>query len=287
MKDTVRQLGLATVCEEARCPNIGECWGGKKGQSTATIMLMGDTCTRACRFCAVKTSRTPPPLDTKEPKNVADAVIKWGLDYVVFTVVARDDLHDHGASHIAETVRHIKAADPAPLVEVLTSDFSGNLAAAREVALSGVEVFAHNIETVEALQHVVRDRRTSYKQSLDILAEARRVRPDVITKTSIMLGCGEKPEEIRQTMRDLRAIDVNVVTFGQYLRPSERHMKVHEYVTPEAFAMWKKEAEELGFLYVASGPMVRSSYRAGEYFIKNVLEKRKAEQEAAKMNASA
>lgn len=282
MKATVRELKLATVCEEARCPNIGECWGGKKGQSTATIMLMGDTCTRACRFCAVKTSRTPPALDPHEPENTSQAILRWGLDYVVFTSVTRDDIPDGGAEHIAKTVRLLKAHTPSPLVEALVPDFRGNLDSVKTIVESGLDVFAHNVETVEALQHIVRDRRANFKQSLSVLEHAKTLKPDLITKTSIMLGCGEKEDEILKCLKDLRAIDVNVVTFGQYLRPTERHMKVQEYITPEAFQHWKKVAEDLGFLYVASGPLVRSSYRAGEFFIKNVLEKRQAE----KMNAS-
>lgn len=282
MRSTVKELGLATVCQEARCPNIGECWGGKKGQSTATIMLLGDTCTRACRFCAVKTSRTPPAADPLEPEKTSDAILRWGLDYVVFTMVARDDIPDGGAEHVAKTVRLLKAHDPAPLVEALTSDFQGNLDSVKAVVDSGLDVFAHNVETVEELQSVVRDRRTSFARSLAVLEHAKKINPEIITKTSLMLGCGETPDEIRKCLKALREIDVNVVTFGQYLRPTERHMKVSEFITPEAFKQWKDEAEAMGFLYVASGPMVRSSYRAGEFFIKNVLEKRRAEAAAAK-----
>lgn len=274
LKDTVKDLGLATVCEEARCPNIGECWGGKEGTATATIMLMGDTCTRACRFCAVKTSRTPPPLDPTEPEKVAEAIIKWGLGYVVLTSVDRDDVSDGGASHIAKCVHRLKAVEKGPLVEVLTPDFQGNLDHVEIVASSGLDVFAHNIETVEALQGVVRDRRAGYEQSLSVLRHVKELYPEKITKTSIMLGCGENPEQVRQTLNDLRNNGVDVVTFGQYLRPSRNHMKVRDYVTPEAFDAWRVEAENLGFLYVASGPMVRSSYKAGEFFIKNIIEQR-------------
>lgn len=281
LKKTVRELKLATVCEEARCPNIGECWGGKKGTATATIMLMGDTCTRACRFCAVKTSRTPPPLDPLEPEKTAEAILRWGLDYVVFTSVTRDDLEDGGSSHIARTIKLLKEHTPAPLVEALTPDFRGNLDSVRRVVESGLDVFAHNVETVENLQHIVRDRRANWKQSLSVLKHAKEVRPDVLTKTSLMLGCGETEEEVRAALRALRDIGVDVVTFGQYLRPTERHMKVHEFITPEAFKKWQQEAEAMGFLYVASGPLVRSSYRAGEFFIKNVLEKRHKEAAAA------
>ena len=282
MRDTVKELNLATVCQEARCPNIGECWGGKKGQSTATIMLLGDTCTRACRFCAVKTARQPPAVDPLEPEKTSDAILRWGLDYVVFTMVARDDLPDGGSEHVARTVRLLKAHDPAPLVEALTSDFQGRLEDVRRVVESGLDVFAHNVETVEELQHVVRDRRTSWAQSISVLKHAKEVNPDIITKTSFMLGCGETDDEIMRSLQKLREADVNVVTFGQYLRPTERHMKVTRFVTPEEFKHWQTVAEQMGFLYVASGPMVRSSYRAGEYFIKNVLEGRRKEKQTAK-----
>eukprot|EP00808_Paulinella_micropora_P008790 g44548.t1 len=281
MKETVKSLGLATVCEEARCPNIGECWGGKSGVSTSTIMVMGDTCTRGCRFCAVKTSRTPPPLDPTEPERVSKAILKWGLDYVVLTSVDRDDIPDGGASHFAEIVRRLKAHDPSPIVECLTPDFQGNKEHVALLALSGLDVYAHNVETVERLQRTVRDYRAGYRQSLGVLEHALTTNPKLVTKTSIMLGCGEKDEEVRQTLRDALAAGVQVVTFGQYLRPTKRHMKVHSYVTPEKFQEWQKEAEAMGYLYVASGPMVRSSYKAGEFFIKNVIEKKQANPTAA------
>jgi len=282
LKATVRELGLATVCEEARCPNIGECWGGKEGTATATIMIMGDTCTRGCRFCAVKTSNTPAPLDPEEPKKVAEAIRRWGLDYVVLTSVDRDDYPDGGAAHFAETVENLKRPREGwkvPLVECLTPDFQGNLTHVDLVAKSGLDVYAHNMETVEPLQRFVRDRRANYTQSLSVLEFVKKTYPHLITKTSIMLGCGEKPEELRQTMKDLRAIDCDVITFGQYLRPSKGHMKVEKYVTPQEFDEWKREAEELGFLYVASGPMVRSSYKAGEYFLENLIKRRQQQQQ--------
>jgi len=269
LKATVKELGLATVCEEAKCPNIGHCWGGKDGTATATIMLMGDTCTRGCRFCAVKTSKTPPPLDKDEPRKVAEAINKWGLSYVVLTSVDRDDLPDGGAEHIAQTVRFLKSEARSPLVECLTPDFQGNLEHVSLVASSGLDVFAHNVETVEALQRFVRDRRAGYAQSLAVLRHVKENFPALLTKTSLMLGCGETAAEIRATLRDLRAAGVDVVTFGQYLRPTKRHMKVQEFVTPEAFEAWQREAEGMGFLYVASGPLVRSSYKAGELFLAN------------------
>ncbi|GAB5365490.1 hypothetical protein AAMO2058_001062700 [Amorphochlora amoebiformis] len=275
LKDTVKGLGLATVCEEARCPNIGECWGGKQGTATATIMLMGDTCTRACRFCAVKTSNAPPPLDPQEPQKVATAIHKWGLDYVVLTSVDRDDLKDGGASHMAECISKLKDTENPPLVECLTPDFSGNLNHVEIVAKSGLDVFAHNLETVEPLQGKVRDRRANYSQSMSVLRHVKEVVPTMITKTSLMLGCGETNDEILRTLEDLRKNEVDVVTFGQYLRPSKKHMKVADYVTPEQFQHWQDTAQDLGFLYVASGPLVRSSYKAGEFFLKNVLDERR------------
>jgi len=281
LKDTVKGLGLATVCEEARCPNIGECWGGKEGTATATIMLMGDTCTRACRFCAVKTSNAPPPLDPQEPQKVATAIHKWGLDYVVLTSVDRDDLPDGGAAHMAECIAKLKDTESPPLVECLTPDFSGNLDQIEVVARSGLDVFAHNMETVEALQSRVRDRRANYEQSLTVLRHVKECVPDMVTKTSLMLGCGETDDEILKTLHDLRENNVDVVTFGQYLRPTKKHMKVGKYVTPEEFQHWQDVSESLGFLYVASGPLVRSSYKAGEFFLTNVLKERQQRRASA------
>ncbi|CAK4685492.1 hypothetical protein LEN26_010227 [Aphanomyces euteiches] len=277
LRDTVRSLKLATVCEEAKCPNIGECWGGgKNGTATATIMLMGDTCTRGCSFCAVKTSRRPPPLDPDEPVNVSKAIAQWGLDYIVFTSVDRDDLPDAGAEHFASTVRHLRQELPEILIECLTPDFSGRVDLVEKVARSGLDVFAHNVETVERLQRRVRDYRANYRQSLRVLELAKEAQPSLVTKTSIMLGVGETPADVMQTLKDLRTSGVDVVTFGQYLRPSTKHMPVAAYITPEAFAEWQKIAEGMGFLYVASGPMVRSSYKAGEYFLTNLLRGKKA-----------
>ncbi|KAH9944517.1 lipoic acid synthase [Epithele typhae] len=278
IKKDLRGLNLHTVCEEARCPNIGDCWGGKEGVSqaegrraaTATIMLMGDTCTRGCRFCSVKTSKNPPPLDPHEPENTAEAISRWGLGYIVLTTVDRDDLADSGAHHFAETIMKIKQKAPHILVEALTGDFAGNLDHAALVAKSGLDVFAHNVETTEALTPFVRDRRATFRQSLKILEHAKKQGARV-TKTSIMLGLGEKEEDLMDALRELRKVDVDVVTFGQYMRPTKRHMKVDRYVEPAEFDRWKQVAEDMGFLYVASGPLVRSSYKAGEYFIENVL----------------
>lgn len=276
IKQKLRELKLHTVCEEAKCPNLGECWGGGDGHTaTATIMLMGDTCTRGCRFCAVKTSKAPPPLDPDEPENVSKAIAEWGLDYVVLTSVDRDDLPDQGSNHIAATIRGLKQRAPQMLVEALVPDFQGDEECVERVALSGLDVFAHNVETVERLQNVVRDRRAGWEQSLRVLRKAKAVAAGqgkrLITKTSLMLGVGEKPAEIEAALRALRAADVDVVTFGQYMRPTKGHMPVTEYVTPEAFQGWQRMAEELGFRYAAAGPMVRSSYRAGEFFLKNML----------------
>ncbi|KAK4688829.1 lipoyl synthase, partial [Tremellales sp. Uapishka_1] len=281
IKKDLRGLGLHTVCEEAKCPNIGECWGGGKGGATATIMLMGDQCTRGCRFCSVKTSKAPPPLDVHEPENTAEAISRWGLGYIVLTSVDRDDLVDGGAAHIASTISKIKAKAPSILVEALTPDFANkDVSCVHKVATSGLDVFAHNVETVERCTPFVRDRRAGFEQSLTVLEEAKKASreagKEVLTKTSIMLGVGEQDEEVIETLRRLRQSDVDVVTFGQYMRPTKKHMKVDRYVLPEEFAKWKEVAEGMGFLYVASGPLVRSSYKAGEFFLENVLKKRRA-----------
>ncbi|KAJ3022731.1 hypothetical protein HKX48_005358 [Thoreauomyces humboldtii] len=237
-------------------------------------MLMGDECTRGCRFCSVKTNRTPKPLDASEPEHTAEAISRWGLDYIVMTSVDRDDLPDGGAAHFAETVRLIKQKAPQILVECLTGDFRGNLAAVETVATSGLDVFAHNVETTENLTKYVRDRRATFRQSLSVLAHAKKVRPDLVTKTSMMLGLGETDDEVMDAMKALRAVSVDVITFGQYMRPTKKHMKVHEYVHPDKFAHWATVAESLGFKYVASGPLVRSSYKAGEMYIKNIVQKK-------------
>lgn len=276
LRQTVRELGLATVCEEARCPNIGECWGGgDDNTATATIMIMGDTCTRGCRFCSVKTSRAPPPLDPEEPEKVATAIAKWGLDYVVLTSVDRDDLPDQGSQHFRSVIQRLKEKKPDLLVEALTPDFQGNRDMIAAVATSGLDVYAHNMETVESLTPRVRDRRAAYQQSLDVLKYVKTLKTGCLTKTSLMLGLGEHDEEVMKTLADLRAIDVDVVTFGQYLQPTKRHLPVKEYVTPEKFEEWQTRAEGMGFKYVASGPLVRSSYKAGEFFLKNLLQEQR------------
>jgi lipoic acid synthetase len=240
------------------------------------LQVLGDTCTRACRFCSIKTALKPPAPDPNEPRNTGEAVAKWGLDYIVITAVDRDDLPDGGAAHIAETVREIKRQKPAMLVEVLSSDFAGDETSVDLVARSGLDVFAHNVETVEELQRVVRDPRANFAQSLGVLRRAKAAKPGLVTKTSIMLGLGETDDEVLRTMQKLRESSVDVVTFGQYMQPTKKHKKVVEYVHPDKFATWQQKAEEMGFLYCASGPLVRSSYKAGEYFIKGVLDKRRA-----------
>jgi lipoic acid synthetase len=265
IKETLRRHGLHTVCEEAHCPNVHECWGG----GTATIMLMGSVCTRGCRFCAVTSGHPKGYLDPLEPWKVAQVVSEWGLDYIVLTSVARDDLPDGGAEHFAKTIRAIKQKTPRTLVEVLIPDFRGDINALKTVVEAQPEVIGHNIETVERLTPRVRDRRASYRQSLAVLENVKKLDPTRYTKSSIMVGLGETDEEILQTMRDLRAVGVDILTIGQYLRPSPRHLEVVEYVHPQKFAQWKEIGEALGFRYVASGPLVRSSYRAGEFFIKS------------------
>ncbi|XP_061772142.1 lipoyl synthase, mitochondrial [Nerophis ophidion] len=278
LKNTLRDLNLHTVCEEARCPNIGECWGGGEySTATATIMLMGDTCTRGCRFCSVKTARLPPPLDPEEPHNTAKAIAAWGLDYVVLTSVDRDDIADGGAEHFAKTVSNLKERNPLILVECLTPDFRGDLTAVEKIALSGLDVYAHNVETVRQLQRHVRDPRANFDQSLSVLKHAKEVNPSLLTKTSIMLGLGESDQEVRDTLSELRQAGVDCLTLGQYMQPTKRHLKVEEYVTPEKFAEWEQVGKDMGFVYTASGPLVRSSYKAGEFFLKNLLKKKNEE----------
>ena len=267
LKQRARHLKLATVCEEAQCPNIGECWGG----GTATFMLMGDTCTRGCRFCAINTAKRPPALDPEEPKHVAEAVSAMGLGYVVLTSVNRDELPDGGAEHLATCLRAIKEASPETLLEMLIPDFMGDENAIRTVTHAPLAVLAHNLETVERLTDSVRDPRASYTQSLDVLEYSKSIAPHLLTKSSIMVGLGETEDEVINTLNDLRERDVDIVTLGQYLRPSSKHLPVLEYVHPASFDRYAEEARRLGFGYVASGPLVRSSYRAGELFIERKL----------------
>ncbi|MFG0320597.1 MAG: lipoyl synthase [Planctomycetota bacterium JB042] len=277
IKEELRRRDLHTVCEEARCPNVGECWRG----GTATFMLLGDTCTRACSFCAVKTGNPKGAVDAGEPAKLAEAVAALDLKYVVLTTVDRDDLEDGGAAHYAATVRAIKERDPQILVEVLTGDFQGRRASIARVVDSRPEVFAHNVETVERLTPAVRDPRASYRQSLEVLETARSLADGSITKSSIMVGVGETRDEVVRTMKDLRASGVELLTIGQYLRPSPKHLPVAEYWSPERFEDLRDEGLSLGFLHVASGPLVRSSYRAGEHFVREVLFKRGSKKETA------
>lgn len=265
LKENVMQHGLSTVCEESMCPNIGECWNN----GTATIMVMGSVCTRACQFCAVDTGNPKGWLDADEPENAAESVRIMGLKYIVITSVDRDDLPDGGAAHYAACVRAIKRVNPETVVEALTPDFQGCELDVAMVVDSGLEVFAQNIETVKRLTHPVRDPRASYQQTLDVLAFAKRHRPDVLTKTSLMLGLGETGEEIQETLADLKSVNVDIVTFGQYLRPTQNHLPVQRYVTPDEFEQYRQSGLKNGFLEIVSGPLVRSSYRADRVFEKD------------------
>lgn len=269
MKGRARRLKLATVCEEARCPNIGECWSGE--ESTATFMLMGEVCTRGCRFCAVSTAKSPPALDPDEPAHIAEAVAELGVSYVVLTSVNRDELPDGGAHHLSRCLSAIHEQSPEVLIEMLAPDFQGDLAAVSLVALSPLAVFAHNVETVERLTKTVRDRRADYLQSLAVLEHAKRMNPRLLTKSSLMLGVGEADAEVEATMRDLRAANVDILTLGQYLRPTTKHLEVERFVLPETFDALAQTARGLGFEFVASGPLVRSSYRAGELYVEGRL----------------
>jgi len=261
----VREHRLATVCEEAKCPNMSECWSS----GTATIMLMGDVCTRACRFCAVNTGNPRGWLDPDEPANTARSVQLMNLKYVVLTSVNRDDLDDGGAGHYADCVRRVKALNPGTAVEALTPDFLGVLADVETVLDSGIEVFAQNVETVRRLTHPVRDPRASYEQTLAVLAHAKQYRPDVLTKTSLMLGLGESEEEIIEAMDDLRAASVDILTFGQYLQPTAHHYPIDRWVTPDEFGKYREWGLDRGFMEVVSGVFVRSSYRAEQVLQKN------------------
>lgn len=280
---SMKDKKLSTVCQEAKCPNIGECWGGGDGEhqsATATIMLMGSHCTRGCRFCSVMTSRTPPPLDPLEPEKTADAVKEMGVDYIVMTMVDRDDLADGGAAHVRRCIETIKQRSPNLLLEALVGDFRGDLSLVEVVASSPLNVYAHNIECVERITPNVRDRRAGYRQTLKTLEHAANfTKGALLTKSSIMLGLGEEVHEVRQTLRDLRTAGVSAVTLGQYLQPSRTRLKVSRYAHPDEFKMWEEEALAMGFVYCASGPMVRSSYRAGEYYLTSYL-RQKAKTEA-------
>lgn len=263
IKATLRGLDLHTVCEEARCPNVGECWRA----GTATVMVLGDTCTRGCRFCAVTTGNPGGYVDPREPEHVAQAVAQLGLRYVVLTMVDRDDLLDGGAAHVKSTVEALKRAQPDLLVEALVGDFAGRLQDVSLVLSSAADVFAHNIEVVRRLTPLLRDPRCSYDRSLDVLAHAKRDGGSRYVKSSIMVGAGESDEEVEETLADLRGAGVDIVTLGQYLRPTARHAPVARYVEPEQFERYQTQASDMGFAFVASGPLVRSSYHAAEAFV--------------------
>ena len=264
-KNIVHEHKLSTVCEEAMCPNISECWSS----GTATIMLMGDTCTRACRFCAVNTGNPQGWLDKDEAKNTAKSVKLMGLKYLVLTSVNRDDLEDGGAGHYAEVVRRVKAENPDVAVEALTPDFEGILSSIETVVDSGIVVFAQNVETVKRLTHPVRDPRATYEQTLAVLKHAKEYKPEVLTKTSIMLGLGETEDEIIEAMDDLRAINCDILTFGQYLQPTVNHLPIERYVIPQEFEKYRQWGLDKGFMEVVSGALVRSSYRAEQVLMKN------------------
>lgn len=266
VKNTVTEHRLATVCEESHCPNIGECWSN----GTATIMLMGSVCTRACRFCSVDTGNPKGWLDANEPAGAAESVRLMDLRYVVLTSVDRDDLADGGAGHYAACIRAIKQVNPQTAVEALTPDFAGRMEDVDTVVHSGLDVFAQNVETVERLTHTVRDPRAGYQQSLDVLAHAKQTGAP-LTKTSLMLGLGETDDEIRQAMEDMRAHDVDILTLGQYLRPTPNHLDIERWVHPDEFAEYRRWGLEMGFVEVASGPLVRSSYRADRILEQNNL----------------
>jgi len=263
LKGLVQELKLHTVCQEALCPNIGECWT----HGTLTVMILGDICTRACKFCAVHTGNPRGFVDPEEPQRVAEAIARMGVRYVVITSVDRDDLPDGGASHFAATIRAIKERAPGVLVEALTPDFQGDLKAVETVLAANPEVYAQNLETVRRLTPKVRDPRAGYEQTLRVLEHAKKVRPDILTKSSLMLGLGETEEEILEAMRDLRAVGVDILTLGQYLRPTPAHLPVVRYVPPEDFKKYEAWGYELGFREVFAGPLVRSSYRADRVFL--------------------
>ena len=267
-KDTKEKV-LVTVCQEALCPNIWECWSS----GTATFMLMGDTCTRGCAFCHVKTARVPGKLDPLEHEKLLESIRRMKLTYVVLTSVDRDDLPDQGAEHLAHCIAHLKKNLPELRIENLIPDFRGDLSLVKKIVDAGPDVLAHNIETIERLTPKVRDRRAGYRQSLAVLKGIKEMAPAIHTKSGIMAGFGEKKEEVEKAMDDLRAAGVSFLTVGQYLRPSKDQLAVREYVDPELFRHYERAGLLKGFHYVASGPFVRSSYKAGELFIEALLKR--------------
>jgi len=265
LKRTFRSLDLHTVCEEAHCPNVGECWS----QGVATVMLLGETCTRGCRFCAVSSGNPRGAVDVREPEHVARALSQMPLEYVVITMVDRDDLLDGGASHVATTVGRLKELRPEMLVETLLGDFGGHMDSVDATVDAGPDVWAHNVEVVERLQSVARDVRCSYERSLGVLNHAKARSPSMVMKSSIMVGIGETDDEVLTTMRDLRSVGVDVLTVGQYLRPTPKHLPVERFVVPEQFAEYERIGASMGFAFVASGPLVRSSYKAAEVYLRS------------------
>lgn len=268
VKGRIAELGLHTVCAEAHCPNITECWSG----GTATFMILGGLCTRGCRFCAVSKSSRGEAVDIWEPVKLARVIKEWALDYVVLTSVARDDLEDQGSLHFARCVKEIRKESPGTTIELLIPDFRGDERCLGNVADAKPDVIGNNLETVERLSPFVRDRRASYRQSLGVLRAIKELDRSIYTKSAMMLGVGETEDEIISSMKDLREAGVDFLAMGQYLRPSQHHLEVREYVKPETFERLKGIGMELGFRYVAAGPFVRSSYRAGEYFIRKAVE---------------
>ena len=276
LKTLTRDLGLHTVCEEARCPNIGECWKGE--HATMTLMVLGDECTRRCRFCAVKTVTKAAPPDPEEPEHVGVAIAAMKVGYVVITSVDRDDLPDGGASHFAACIRSVRERSPKTVVETLIPDYQGSDLDALLVARP--DVLAHNVEVVDRLQRKIRDPRCSFERSLETLRGAKRVDPDIFTKSSLMLGLGETGDEVLDAMRRLREVGADFLTLGQYLRPSDQHAPVREFVAPERFDELGRIGREMGFRFVASGPLVRSSYKAGEFFAASLVRERRSARES-------
>lgn len=270
IRSGLKPLKLHTVCEEAHCPNMAECWSG----GTATFMVLGDICTRSCKFCAIKTGNPKKQIDALEPINLAKSIKALNLGYAVITSVDRDDLEDGGAAHFAKCIQVAKESDPKLRIEVLIPDFRGDKKALKKVVDAKPDVIGHNVETTRTLQSKIRDLRANYEQSLKVLSDVKEMDSTIFTKSAIMLGIGERDEDVIQTMKDLREINVDIFTIGQYLQPSPKHFPLIEYVKPSKFASFKRTGEELGFKYVTSGPLVRSSYRAGELFITNLLNKK-------------
>ncbi|MFH1590615.1 MAG: lipoyl synthase [archaeon] len=283
IRHALRSRGLVTVCEEAHCPNMAECWAH---EGTATFMVMGDTCTRGCKFCAISTAMKGQPLDQDEPDKIAEAVAEIGLDYVVLTSVDRDDLADGGAAHFAACIDAILTKHPKTHIEVLIPDFQGEVGPLKRIVEACPDVIGHNIETVRSLQHEVRDPRAGYEQSLKVLADVKTLDHTIYTKSSIMLGLGETEAEVIKAMHDLREVDVDILTLGQYLKPSNKVLPVKAFISPDAFSSFRAKAEAMGFLYVASGPFVRSSYRAGEFFMRGVLSRRRIHQSPSEVGLS-